>query len=139
MKTRGLTLTMLMTAATVAGCSQSPSLVAPSSKQIPFTSESWVSTNYAATIQLYKTTTWFPDTVSGVDSEALVYLWDTTDNVPVSGGTVTMNSTTIPINDESAFGGGKYYSLRGGHCPFRSGKWKFYFFRKWQLAIRSSI
>ncbi len=75
---------------------------------VPFISGS-TGLNYSGTFQV--------DNTPGHDiygyatsaSEAIVYLWDTSSSVPVSGGTITVNGTSIPTIDHSADGNGLYY------------------------------
>jgi hypothetical protein len=103
----------------VMGCKSSttsPSLVSTITKKggIPF-SVGWAGTNYAATFQLNNINTNYPDGLSNSSSEAIVYLWDSTSNVSVSGGTVSINSTSVPSIDHSADGGGVYYQLNTGN------------------------
>ena len=65
--------------------------------------------NYAGTFQVDNTVGHDVDSFESSASEALVYLWDTSSSVPVSGGTVTVNGTSIPTMDHSADGNGVYY------------------------------
>jgi hypothetical protein len=68
---------------------------------------------YAATFETHKEVMeMFDSTGKLLDEDAVAYLWNTSDSavrVPVAGGTVSMNGTSLTLVDETANGGGKYY------------------------------
>ena len=102
-------LSLLVCLLGVQACTQSGAPPVPRSKTIPFTSAAWTAANYSATFQVSKTLTKGLDSATFADEEAAITLWDS--GTTVSGGTVTINGTTVPSVDESSHGGGTYYAL----------------------------
>jgi|GEM_PF-5478461 len=82
---------------------------------IPFTAQWGTTGNLAATFQIDNNITHYPDSTSSSGSESEVYLWDSASSVAVSGGTVTINGTSIPTMDHTADGDGLYYMLNSGN------------------------
>ena len=105
----------------IAGCKQNsqPSMIGSSTQHkgggIPFTSEWGATGNLAATFQIDNSVTNYADSVSASGAEAVAYLWDSASSVAVSGGTVSINGTTMPTMDHSADGNGIYYLMNSGN------------------------
>ncbi len=75
------------------------------------TSPNWYAQNYAATFFVDKWTMTNVDGSSGSDKQVSVTLWNPSSHVPVSGGTVTLNSTVIPFSASSSASNGFDYQL----------------------------